>query len=106
MTNKAMIRAEIQESVADYLEAGGEVHTVDASQRGRDGLSWRDWKRLAQGLKVATKEEIEAERDRRALVALRNTDHELVIKILTGTFDREIKFDIENDRIGPNGEIR
>lgn len=102
---KAALRAKIQEEVAQFEAKGGQV-IVDRPYQSGNGFSARDWSRSEKGLKVATGEEIAAERQRRALNAIRNKDAKLVEKLLTYQYDKVIKFDIEEGRLGPNGEIR
>lgn len=104
MNDKATLRATTNDLVADYLAAGKAI-TV-APDRATCGLSGHDWKRVLRGQKVATGEEIAEERHRRALIAVGNKDADLVMDLLSGRHDKAIKFDIENDRLGPNGEIR
>ena len=79
--------------------------TVTVIPTGKRIFKGKDWKRLTQGLKVASQEEIEAERNRRALKAIRNGDNPLALALMSGQHNHAIKFDIENGRIGPNGEI-
>lgn len=102
--SKEAIRSWVKPMVDEYLANGGQI--TDVNEAMKSGLSGKDWSRLAQGLKVATADEITAERDRRTLIAVRNKDLDLTMRLMRGAFDKEIKFDIENDRIGPNGEIR
>lgn len=104
MNDKATLRATTDDLVAQYLAAGNEI-TV-APDRATCGYTSHDWKRVTQGLKVATTEEIAAERHRRCLIAVGNKDADLCMALLSGRYDKEIKHDIENDRLGPNGEIR
>lgn len=101
---KEETRSEARQLLDAYIANGRQITQVEP--RKGSGHTARDWDRLQKGLKVATPEEIKAERDRRALKAIANKDNDLVLRLLTGKFDREIKFDIENDRLGPNGEIR
>lgn len=91
------------QAAIDAFLAKKQVNVVPTNLRTVQG---KDWKRLIRGQKVATEAEITAERDRRALIAITNKDLPLVEKLLTGGFDHEIKFDIENNRVGPSGEIR
>lgn len=102
---KAQVRADTSELVATYLARQGKITTDRPGQSG-NGFSARDWSRQQKGLKVATGEEIAAERDRRALKAIANRDFTLVEKLVTFQFDKVIKFDIEEGRLGANGEIR
>lgn len=87
---------------AMYENKGGKVTTVDPLKS--SGLSAADHARLARGLKVATPEEIVAERDRRLLKAVQNSDVELIAAILAGKHNRAIKFDIDNGRIDADGK--
>lgn len=105
MSQKAEVRATTDELVAQYLEKGGRV-TVDRPFQSGNGYTAKDWARIQKGEKVATGAEIAAERDRRALKAIRNKDIALVARLLAYEFDKVIKFDIEAGRIGPNGEMR
>lgn len=102
--SKVATRIETQRLTEEFLAKGGEI--IDGNAVAAAKYSGQDWARLAQGLKVATEAEIVEERKRRALIAIGNNDLELVTKLLQHKFDKEIKFDIENDRLGPNGEIR
>lgn len=104
MNDKATLRATTNDLVARYLAAGNEIKV--APDRATCGYTSHDWKRITQGLKVATGEEIAEERHRRALIAVGNKDADLVMDLLAGRYDKEIKHDLENDRLGPNGEIR
>lgn len=104
MQTKEQLRADTAEAVAAFHARGGQVTVIP--DRATTGLSAKDWARKVRGEKVATPEEIEAERTRRTMIAVENRDADLALRLLQGRFDREIKFDIENDRIGPNGEIR
>lgn len=103
MPNKTHAPADAN-AIRRFLEQGGEIKTLP--DRASNNMSWKDWKRATQGLKVALPSEIEAERERRTLIAIKNRDAQLALDLLRGRYDKEIKFDIENDRLGPNGEIR
>lgn len=103
MNEKEQTRA-LDDAVARFLAQGGKVLVLpEGMDSGRSG---KDWSRIVKGEKVASAQEIEDERNRRALLAVKNADAELIVQLLAGRFDAEIKFDIESDRLGPNGEIR
>lgn len=104
MNTKQMLRDDTAAAVEQFLAQGGEVKV--ALDRETCGLSSKDWARVTKGLKVASAEEIKVERERRALIAITNKDVELTSDLLLGKYDKEIKHDIESDRLGPNGEIR
>lgn len=97
---KAQVRAETGALVEAYLAKGGTVERVPFGESG-NGYRGNEWKRAAQGDKVATGQEVADERSRRALIALENQDLELVVALMSYDFDKEIKFDIESDRGGP-----
>lgn len=104
METKAEIRAVTARAVDEFLARGGEIHR--APDHEGTSMTEQDWARAARGLKVASPEDIEAERTRRLHIAIGNRDTDLCAALLTGRHDRAIKFDIENGRLGPNGEIR
>lgn len=100
MSNKAQARVEADDLVAQYLARGGRIDRAPTTESG-NGFTGKDWARAEQGLKVATGEEVAAERERRAIIALKNDDTDLLVRILQFEFDKEIKFDIENELGGP-----
>lgn len=106
MVSKQQLRADTEDLVAKFFAQGGEVKKIDTSERGVAYGTARDWKRRAQGLKVATPDEVAAERERRMLVAVGNKDARLCLALAQGQHDKAIRFDIENGRLGPNGEIK
>lgn len=99
-TGKQALRGDVEALVQRYEARGHEVYRALPGESG-NGYRHVEWSRAAHGLKVATGEEIAAERHRRALTAVGNKDGELALRILSYEFDAAIKFDIENDRLAP-----
>lgn len=98
-TAKAVLRSEVNALTHDYLEHGGEIHSFP--ERASSGLNGHDWKRLCQGLKVATADDIAVETKRRAIIAVQNKDLDLAVDLIRGIYRADVKSDIENDRGGP-----
>ena len=99
MQTKAEIRAEAEALAKRFEETGGQVQVIEG--RTTNGYTHADWARKVKGLKVATVEEIDAERTRRMLNAIKaNTKDapQRVMELLSGRRDKDIKFDIEHDR--------
>lgn len=96
---KVADRGDTDALVTAFLKRGGRVDRAPRGESG-NGYTAKEWSRAERGLKVATGEEVAAERNRRAVIAVGNKDWELALALLEFRFDKEIKFDIESDRLG------
>lgn len=92
--------AQIQVITDEWVAAGNDIKVIP-TRISQLGYSFHDWQRLLRGLKVASKEDVKAERDRRLLRAIKRNDVELVTRLASGKFDAQIKLDIEGGRINP-----
>lgn len=89
--------AELTRVAAEYVASGGDILRIPARLSG-NGWSWEDWKRAARGLKVVTEADIAAERERRQFKAIAAKNVDLVVQLIRGRFDKQIKRDIQDGR--------